>query len=161
MDTAGGEAEEVVPDENGLLISMILRQYFMSLQVLAGMSAFSWGSGMASKWGNIDARMAQINPLREDDRVDPGVHDPAHKGNVDDYGSDDEDAPTPGTQESIVHGRQLSIMRKTLRKWRKHAGLKGDPQLATYEEERYDADWTKGICPQLEGRITLTEELAK
>ncbi|KAL8749847.1 MAG: hypothetical protein Q9184_006645, partial [Pyrenodesmia sp. 2 TL-2023] len=30
----GGEAEEIVSEENGILISMILRQYFMSLKVM-------------------------------------------------------------------------------------------------------------------------------
>lgn len=137
---------------------MLLRQYFLSLQVLSGLSGLSWGSGMAKTWGNINARLNQIHPIRESDKQDPGVHDPAHKENVDTYGSDDEDAPTPGTLESLEHGRRLAVMRKTLRTWRKRAGLKGSPELMSYEEGKYDADWTKGICPQLEGRISMTEE---
>ena len=160
MENSGGTAEEVVPDEYGMLISMLLRQYFMSLQVLAGMSVGSWGTGMSQTWGGIDAEMNRMHPVRDNPDIDPASHDPAAKGNVDDYGSDDEDAPMPGTQESVEHGRRLAIMRKTLRRWRKHAGLKGDPSLMTYEEEKFDADWSKGICPQLEGRIKLTEELA-
>lgn len=160
MENAGGSAEEIVPDENGILISMILRQYFMSLQVLAGMSTSSWGTGLAQTWGGIDAQMNQIHPIRESTDVDPAKHDPAYKGNVDTYESDDEDAPAPGTQESIEHGRRLAIMRKSLRKWRAFAGLEGDASLPSAEEEKFEADWTKGICPQLEGRIKLTEELA-
>lgn len=33
-EALGGEAEEIVSDENGILISMLLRQYFMSLRTL-------------------------------------------------------------------------------------------------------------------------------
>lgn len=160
MTSVGGDAEEISPDEYGMLISMILRQYFMSLRVMAGMSGnMAWGQHMASMWGNIGAQLNTMHPIRESDR--PEWHDPAEKGNVDDYGSDDEDAPTPGTQGSVEHGRKLAIMRKTLRRWRKYAGLKMDGDLPSHEEERYDANWTNGICPLLDGRIKTTEEPMK
>ena len=159
MESVGGEAEEIVPDEYGILISMVLRQYFMSLKVLSGMTGnMAWGQGMASTWGAINAKMNTIHPIQESDKVDPEFHDPANKGNVDDYGTDDEDAPTPGTKESVEHGKKLAIMRKTLRRWRKYAGLKMDGELPSHEEEKFDADWTKGICPLLDGRIKMTEE---
>ena len=162
MESVGGDAEEVLPDEYGMLISMILRQYFMSLKVLSGMTGkMAWGKGMASTWGAINAEMNTIHPIRESDKVDPAYHDPAEKGNVDDYGTDDEDAPTPGTHESVVHGKKLAIMRKTLRRWRKYAGLKMEGDLPSHEEEKFDMDWTKGICPLLDGRITMTEEPMK
>ena len=161
MDTVGGTAEEVLPDEYGLLLSMLLRQYFLSLQVLSSLSGLSWGSGMAKTWGGINAQLNTMHPIRESDKQDPAVHDPAAKGNVDTYGSDDEDAPTPGTQESVEHGRKLAVMRKTLRRWRKTAGISMDAELPSHEEEKFDADWTKGICPQLEGRIKMTEEPKK
>ena len=156
-----GPAEEVIADEYGILISMILRQYFMSLKVISGMANFAFGSGMAETWGAIQARMHQIHALRDNPNGHPADHDPAAKGNVDTYTTDDEDAPTPGTQESVEHGRRLAIMRKTLRRWRKFAGCEGHPGLVTNQEEVWDADWTKGICPQLEGRIKMTEELAR
>ena len=130
MVNAGGQAEEVLPDEYGILVSMILRQYFMSLQVLAGMSVGSWGKGMSQQWGGIDSQMNTIHHVRENENVDPTEHGPAAKGNVDDYGSDDEDAPTPGTEESVVHGRRLAIMRKTLRKWREVCRFAGGGAVA-------------------------------
>lgn len=131
----------------------------MSLKALAGMTGnVAWGQGMASTRGSINARMNTIDPIRESDKVDSAHHDPARKGNVDTYGSDDEDAPTPGTQESVEHGKKLAIMRKTLRRWWEYVGLKMDGSLPSHEEERFEADWTKGICPLLDGRIKLTEE---
>lgn len=34
IESEGGTAEEIVSEENGILISMMLRQYFMSLRVM-------------------------------------------------------------------------------------------------------------------------------
>lgn len=42
IEEEGGKAEEVVSEENGILISMLLRQYFMSLRVM----------GKWKNWGN-------------------------------------------------------------------------------------------------------------
>lgn len=42
IESEGGEAEEIVSEENGILISMMLRQYFMSLRVM----------GQWKYWGN-------------------------------------------------------------------------------------------------------------
>lgn len=44
----GGECEEVVSEENGMLISAMLRQYFMSLTVLAKWK--NWGPSLDRHW---------------------------------------------------------------------------------------------------------------
>jgi 2',3'-cyclic-nucleotide 2'-phosphodiesterase (5'-nucleotidase family) len=44
----GGECEEVVSEENGMLISAMLRQYFMSLTVLAKWKG--WGPSLDRHW---------------------------------------------------------------------------------------------------------------
>ena len=44
----GGECEELVSEENGILISAMLRQYFMSLTVLARWSR--WGPSLDRHW---------------------------------------------------------------------------------------------------------------
>ena len=44
----GGECEEVVSEENGMLISAMLRQYFMSLTVMAKWKG--WGPSLARHW---------------------------------------------------------------------------------------------------------------
>jgi 2',3'-cyclic-nucleotide 2'-phosphodiesterase (5'-nucleotidase family) len=44
----GGECEEVVSEENGVLISTILRQYFMSLTVMDKWAG--WAPSMERHW---------------------------------------------------------------------------------------------------------------
>lgn len=53
----GGEAEEVVSEENGVLISTILRQYFLSLKVVG-----KWGKrnpNLRRLWGGVQRRLSQ------------------------------------------------------------------------------------------------------
>lgn len=51
----GGEAEEIVSEENGILISMVLRQYFMSLKVLGKWAR--WSSSLHRHWGGVHDRL--------------------------------------------------------------------------------------------------------
>ncbi|KAJ5679956.1 hypothetical protein N7462_008200 [Penicillium macrosclerotiorum] len=47
----GGEVEELVCEENGVLISTILRQYFMSLKVLGKWRR--WSASLHRHWGSV------------------------------------------------------------------------------------------------------------
>ncbi|KAA8630331.1 hypothetical protein SMACR_07294 [Sordaria macrospora] len=51
IKSEGGECEEVVSEENGILISMLLRQYFMALKALDKW-AF-WGADEDKHWGTV------------------------------------------------------------------------------------------------------------
>lgn len=48
VQSADGKCEEIVSEENGILISAMLRQYFMSLTVMDKWT--SWGPSMDSHW---------------------------------------------------------------------------------------------------------------
>lgn len=47
----GGQAEELVSEENGVLISTILRQYFLSLKVLGKWNR--WSASLRRHWGTV------------------------------------------------------------------------------------------------------------
>ena len=47
----GREAEEVVSEENGMLINMILRQYFMSVKILGKWAR--WSPSLGRHWGGV------------------------------------------------------------------------------------------------------------
>ncbi|CAK3759358.1 Mannosylglucosyl-3-phosphoglycerate phosphatase [Lecanosticta acicola] len=59
----GGTARSIVSDENGMLISMILRQYFMSLKVLGKWK--NWGAHMGHHWGKIHDGLHGVHPVQE------------------------------------------------------------------------------------------------
>lgn len=61
LEGHGGTAKSIVSDENGMLISMILRQYFMSLKVLGKWKLF--GNGMSGHWGKIHGSLHKSHPV--------------------------------------------------------------------------------------------------
>ncbi|KAK3688873.1 Metallo-dependent phosphatase-like protein [Podospora appendiculata] len=56
----GGECEEIVSEENGVLISMMLRQYFMSLKVMNQWRC--WGPSLDRHWGRIASAVTKSHP---------------------------------------------------------------------------------------------------
>ncbi|KAK0723540.1 Metallo-dependent phosphatase-like protein [Lasiosphaeria miniovina] len=60
----GGVCEEVVSEENGMLISAMLRQYFMSLRVMDRWSR--WGPSLDRHWHRVGSGVAKSHPV-----VDP------------------------------------------------------------------------------------------
>lgn len=63
MASEGGPCQEVVSEENGMLISALLRQYFMSLRVLGRWKR--WGASMSRHWGNVHDDLHEKHPVRQ------------------------------------------------------------------------------------------------
>ena len=59
----GGTAESIVDEENGALVSMLLRQYFMSLKILGRWK--NWSSDLGHHWGGVQEDLHQSHPIRE------------------------------------------------------------------------------------------------
>lgn len=63
VQSEGGECEEIVNEENGVLISTILRQYFMSLRVIGKWKM--WGNNMERHWLGVNQKMQSSSPVCE------------------------------------------------------------------------------------------------
>lgn len=55
VEAEGGEAEEIVSEENGVLISTILRQYFLNLKVMG--KWHRWSASLNRHWGAVHEKM--------------------------------------------------------------------------------------------------------
>ena len=176
VESEGGRAKELISEENGILISMILRQYFMSLKVLGRWRR--WGKSMHNHWNAIHRNLHDVHPVRESAPPSPELQlkpkpfsslaelqqDEEHKiGHSDvDSDSEDEDQGTLGLKKEPAHPSphvtkdewDLVVARKVIRKWLRLAGIKAGMTLA--EEGEFTVGWTKGIAPRLEGRITMS-----
>lgn len=60
IEEEGGQAIEIVSEENGILISMLLRQYFMSLKVLDRWS--NLGPHMSKHWDKVASSVSKSHP---------------------------------------------------------------------------------------------------
>ncbi|POS72322.1 flagellar associated protein [Diaporthe helianthi] len=63
IEEEGGQAVELVSEENGILISMMLRQYFMSLKVLDQWADF--GPSMKRHWAKVVSNVTKSHPCME------------------------------------------------------------------------------------------------
>lgn len=150
----GGQAEEIVSEENGVLISMILRQYFMSLKILGQWRM--WGKSMARHWKGVHETLHEAHPILEPQRSSNGKKE----GNEEHLEFDDATLTTElkHVQETAdQHEREIHLMKKVARKWRRLAGLHGDADCCdSMGEGEFTVDWTRAIAPRLEGRIRIT-----
>ncbi|KAH6612832.1 Metallo-dependent phosphatase-like protein [Chaetomium sp. MPI-SDFR-AT-0129] len=151
----GGECEEVVSEENGMLISAILRQYFMSLTVLAKWSG--WCPSMDSHWSKVADSVAKSHSIVGKSPTSATSDTPQSKTNNDESATPkkngwaqwtparlrqtrshvpppNEDDSDTESGEDVEHAREnvrsvdreLAIMRRVFRKWCRVAGVRGD-----------------------------------
>ncbi|EGO58562.1 hypothetical protein NEUTE1DRAFT_128227 [Neurospora tetrasperma FGSC 2508] len=107
----GGECEEVVSEENGILISMMLRQYFMALKALDKW-AF-WGAEEDRHWGKV---VKGVDEYREPSKsltstLEPKTGDGCDKETcvIDaEAKKDEQEEPTPAGQDGAGSSTPLS-----------------------------------------------------
>ncbi|KAK8092851.1 hypothetical protein PG999_014438 [Apiospora kogelbergensis] len=175
IESEGGECEEVVSEENGILISMMLRQYFLSLRVMGKWK--NWGNAIHRHWDAVSQKVSTSHP-----HIAPGPQSPNAKSSTknnkrgwDDWTpeklrsrrasvgmreeSDAESSDQEGDDHEAEHevedlDKELQIMRRVVRKWSRIAGVQchcGDE----LKEGEFEIDWTKAIAPRIEGRIVM------
>ncbi|KAK8071447.1 hypothetical protein PG997_011650 [Apiospora hydei] len=150
IQSEGGECEEIVSEENGILISMMLRQYFLSLRVMGKWK--NWGNAINQHWDTVQSKVSTSHPhIAPQDQRSP--YDAAHKANgkggwdswtpeklrsrrasvgmreESDAESDDEgEGAGAGDTHEAEHDvedidKELQIMRRVVRKWSRIAGV--------------------------------------
>lgn len=142
VKSEGGVAEEIVSEENGILISMLLRQYFMSLKILGQWKM--WGKSMARHWGGVHQTLHESHPivepqslpLSEEAKVAQKAED-----EDDDISADESEHSKKMTEEEE---RKTHLMRKVTKKWRRLAGLHGQSDCCdNMRDEEFEVDWTR------------------
>lgn len=182
----GGECEEVVSEESGMLISTMLRQYFMALKVVRRWS--NWGPSMARHWGEVVTNVCKCHPVMQPkssrrppqqcgaaETAEGCIHGkrkcawdewtPAklrqRRGSmppVDEAEDSDEEGETAdGDADQAVLEKELRIMRRVFKQWCRRAGVRGQT-CDDLREAECEVEWTKAIAPKLEGRIQMVGE---
>jgi 5'-nucleotidase len=153
VKSEGGYCEEIVSEENGVLISTILRQYFMSLKVLGKWNL--WSKSLGRCFGRIHEEVHSHHPVVEPKPPSKDAVEafreaarkyPSRKGADDTVLDEDDDSneikpvPTQVTEQE----RELVLMRKVMRKWWRLAGLRGHPSLCDeMGDGEFMVNWTK------------------
>ena len=180
--------DEIVSEENGVLISAILRQFFLSLRVVDRWAAAAAGDASARRhWDAVRRGVAAAHGV-----VDPPPprgaaaalrRTPAQRAAGEARarggyggaggGADDSDAhpdPVGGlSAAAVAHGeaqeRRLAIARRVVRQWRRLAGLCEDAAACdSLREGEFEVPWTKvSLSPTLSIPVILllTDERAR
>ena len=150
-------AEDVVDEENGILILMILRQYFLSLKVVGrwkrGTCFRELFAGLRKKQGDDGILVGPVREEEGDGGVDDEEGTSEGEGEEEDGGVDNEEGTSEGEEEEDSGGegeedsggrgtKVPGIVRRLARKWKRKA-LGGEGA----------AEWTMAIAPKLEGRV--------
>lgn len=175
IESEGGTAEEIVSEENGILISMMLRQYFMSLKAVGQWKY--WGASMGRHWSEVTNKVG-ANPPHYTTSSTARASKPKATQNsgwddwkperirerraslvnsVDESDSEDESETTRDKGNAIEDlDREMQIMRRVCSKWARLAGVecKVADELRAGEVE---VDWTRAIAPRVEGRIVRVD----
>ena len=181
VKSEGGQAEEIVSEENGVLISTILRQYFMSLKVLGRWK--SWSNSMHRHFDKVQKEVHARHPVI--DGASRGTSPIASNGSLIPprppngrrisiiatpskypHRKDAQDTPFDPEEDEHVDDvevqplgsydedeRQLEIMRKVMRKWKRLAGIKNDTAVCDgMDESEFMVNWTK-VSRSMNARI--------
>lgn len=163
----GGAAEELVSEENGILISMMLRQYFMSLKVVGQWKHL--GASMSRHWAEVAGKVCASHPHYTARPTSPlSQPNPRHASGWDQWAPakirerrasvahpiDESDNDSEGEDEIAIEklDREMQTMRRVFSKWARIAGVDckvGDELKA----DEFEVDWTRAIAPRVEGRI--------
>ncbi|KAL8824164.1 MAG: hypothetical protein Q9170_008236, partial [Blastenia crenularia] len=158
----GGEAEEIVSEENGILISMILRQYFMSLKVMRRWRR--WEPSMGRHWDGVHEKLHGKEGAVDVVKPDGRGHKHTRSGNMKDH-AEDTDEDEPRVEEKHVEAgeeeeRRIYVARAAVRQWMGFAGIKREDVGLVEHHDMSDGsrslpDWTRGIAPKVEARIVI------
>lgn len=135
----GGEAEEIISEEGGVLISMIMRQYFINLKVLGKWKTL--GPEKGALLGDISKEMDLHHGTNATAAASRALNEVQQE--YGDYADKPEKSKAVNSDEV---DRKKVLARKVVRKWMKVAGLK----IENVKVEDSGAPiplWTKGISP--------------
>lgn len=164
VKSEGGQREEIVSDENGILISMMLRQYFMSLKIFGQWR--NWGKSNERHWKGVHEAMHRHSPVVHPSPKTPAAIDATssfptshqkptqaqprtvkekEEGEFLDDSDDENFTEEPvHVRESVEEQeRKLRLIRQVMNKWRRLAHIQHPMTCDTIREGEFQADWTR------------------
>jgi hypothetical protein len=166
VKSEGGEAEEIISEETGILISTMLRQFFMSLKILGRWRW--WGPHISQHWNGVQQRLQSCEILNPDGfrqtaeigatgslktEGKSGEYVTGHRVDSD---SDDEKVGEQDVDKAFVpidgyqQQRNKHVARTTMKKWMRKAGVRRESVGVISEEHSstFVPHWTKAIAPR-------------
>lgn len=174
VKSEGGTAEEIVSEENGVLISTILRQYFMSLKVMGQWNR--WGTNLNKHWTHVNDNLHQQSQVTDPPKKERRPPKHGRTGSIKKTrrrGPDADIVDSDTDEEEIDHRQEdlsttftsrnhedqdfaFHLAKLVAKKWMRLAHIKREATSVVDDANKeFNPSWTKGIAPKLEGRIQI------
>jgi 5'-nucleotidase len=151
LNVKNKDVEEVINEEHGVLISMIIRQYFLSLKVV---SKWKRGASISKLFSGLRKHQTSGGVLS----IEKG-HDKEHGGSTETSEDEDEVAdvecssPIKERLSSYEELRLFELKQRITRKW--EALAKVGRNVRNNGATDVCVDWCRSVKPEVEGRINI------
>ncbi|KAG5915964.1 hypothetical protein E4U42_007861 [Claviceps africana] len=179
VKSEGGTAHEIVDEENGILISAMLRQYFMALRTIGQWKCISDHWVGVAEQANVplspplgrqrpDGEHAKAKGMLAETegastawkgflRRRIGLHkEPLDENEDDEADLVEHDARGAAADEDLDLDLEVLLLRKFWARWARRAGVRTKATLCEpLGDDDCAVDWTRVIAPVVEGRIRM------
>ena len=152
MNVETADVEEVISEEHGVLISMIIRQYFLSLKVL---SRWKRGTSVCRLFEGLHRHQTTFGCLSQRTVPEEEKHGEGTESSEeeDDIVEKEGSSPVKGKMSTEEEMRLFELKKRVARKW--EMLTKEGRNLRRNGAADVNVDWCRSVRPQVEGRINI------
>jgi 5'-nucleotidase len=151
LKVGNGDAEETISEEHGVLISTIIRQYFLGLKVI---SRWKRGASISALFSDLRRQQTESGVLAFKERGEYTHSESTETSDVEDEITQRE-CMSPSKRRSNLHEdlRLFELKRRVALKWEMLA--KAGHNLRKNGAADVSVEWCRSVRPQVEGRINI------
>jgi 5'-nucleotidase len=151
MNIENGDVEEVISEEHGVLISMIIRQYFLSLKVL---SQWKRGGSVCRLFSGLHHHQTRCGCLSEkvEEKGEMGEGRDSSE-EEDDIAEKESSSPVKEKMSLEEEERLFELKKRVAKKW--EMLTKQGRNIRRNGAGDVGVDWCRSVRPQVEGRINI------
>jgi 5'-nucleotidase len=152
MNVENGGVEEVISEEHGVLISMIIRQYFLSLKVL---SRWKRGGSVCKLFNGLHHHQTKCGCLTEQkaEEKTQGEEGTESSEEEDDIVEKEGSSPVKEKMDLEEEKRLFELKKRVAKKWEMLA--KQGRNMRRNGAGNVGVDWCRSVRPRVEGRINI------
>jgi 5'-nucleotidase len=152
LDVANEGVEEIISEEHGVLISMIIRQYFLSLKVISRWKRGTCVTGLFSGLQKQQEKCGALAPGRsEGDRIDSSEESELEDALV------EAECPSPVQERASAaeEKRLFELKQRVVKKWERLTKM--GVNARRIGDAKISVDWCRSVRPMVEGRIRIVQ----
>jgi len=150
LNVKNKDVEEIISEEHGVLISMIIRQYFLSLKIV---SRWKRGRCITDLFSGLKKKQVDCGHLSAHDGNETEHEESAETSDDEDEVADVEGATFKERLASHEEMRLFELTQRVAKNWEIVAKVRRNVRENGAED--VGVDWCRSVKPEVEGRINI------